>query len=514
MTAYMTELYTIHKVWLYPPFFLLGLTAFTLTFRKGHQHICNFLAKRSYIAYSFCHTSFLPLLIYAYLKTSQLVLIYLSSHFSFRYPSIDIGIMDSIAMLGLSTWCLIRFSNMIKESLLAENLLERGLNTKIIGLVFHLFHWSLIFLLFAGSIYILDIKVANTLKIVGAGIIIGSFTLIFSYTFYTGLEESIKSFSQKGQFLPSALLKAILAPFLVMTIGVSFLSFLKLVGYHELLRHAGIKEVIVLTFFWALFKIISSLEEGFLLGRMTRYYPDKTMVQTMSKLARILISIIAALIFFSDKTHYIKSILTWIGGGSALVVGFAAQNIIGNYLSGMIMHFEGNFKVGDWIYSVDKKIEGLIEYIGLRVTTLRTFDKRLLYVPNSFFSTANIINASKMTNRRIYETIPIERTNHTILDTLTYEIRSMLQSHPDIDPSHPSMVHFTDFGPSSLNINIYTFTKTKHLKAYRDVQQDVFLKIIKIIEKNGASLAFPTHTVKLKRVEKTAANQAYMQKKE
>ena len=156
------------------------------------------------------------------------------------------------------------------------------------------------------------------------------------------------------------------------------------------------------------------------------------------------------------------------------------------------MNFEGNFKVGDWIYSTDKRVEGVIEYMGMRTTTLRTLDKRVLYIPNSFFSTANLVNASKMTNRRIDKVIPIERVPADKMDKITQELRDMLQNHPDIDPYLATMAHLTAFGSSSLNVSIRAFTKTKDLKTYRTIQQDLFLKVMEIIEKHGATLA-PTN---------------------
>lgn len=96
-----------------------------------------------------------------------------------------------------------------------------------------------------------------------------------------------------------------------------------------------------------------------------------------------------------------------------------------------------------------------------------------------------------MKNRCINEMIGIRNTDAAVLDKITQEIRTMLQAHPGIDQRKLLLAHFTRFGPSSLKINIYAFTKTVDRKTYHDVQQDIFLKIIQIIEHNGAALAFP-----------------------
>ncbi|MEL6413005.1 MAG: mechanosensitive ion channel family protein, partial [Bacteroidota bacterium] len=190
------------------------------------------------------------------------------------------------------------------------------------------------------------------------------------------------------------------------------------------------------------------------------------------------------------------------GGGSAIVVGIAAHQILANYFGGVLIYSDRHFRVGDWIYSPDKEIEGTVENIGWRATQIRTFDKRPLYVPNAAFSSIIVVNASRMTNRRIKETVGIRYEDAKVLDPITKDIRAMLQGHPGIDQRQTLLVHFTEFAPSSLNINIYTFTKTQDWKAYLDVQQDVFLKIIDIVNQHGASMAFPTRTILLDSEEK------------
>jgi MscS family membrane protein len=57
------------------------------------------------------------------------------------------------------------------------------------------------------------------------------------------------------------------------------------------------------------------------------------------------------------------------------------------------------------------------------------------------------------------------------------------------------MVYFTDFGDSSLNIFIYCFTNTAEWEKYLAIREDVNLKIMEIIEKNGASFAFPSTSI-------------------
>ena len=77
------------------------------------------------------------------------------------------------------------------------------------------------------------------------------------------------------------------------------------------------------------------------------------------------------------------------------------------------------------------------------------------------------------------------------------DIKAMLEQHEDIDSTQTLIVNFNAYGASSLDIMIYTFTKTTVWTTYHHVKQDVLLKIGRIIEQHGAQIAFPTQTLHL-----------------
>ena len=160
-----------------------------------------------------------------------------------------------------------------------------------------------------------------------------------------------------------------------------------------------------------------------------------------------------------------------------------------------MIYLDRPFSVGDWIRSPDRQIEGTVESIGWRLTVIRTFDKRPLYVPNSVFANIAVENPSRMTNRRIYETIGIRYADVDKMEAITSDVESMLRQHPDIDTSQTLIVNFVDFAPSSLDFFVYTFTKTTVWVEFHKIKQDVLLKIENIISSHGAEIAFPTSTV-------------------
>ena len=160
-----------------------------------------------------------------------------------------------------------------------------------------------------------------------------------------------------------------------------------------------------------------------------------------------------------------------------------------------MIYMDRPFNVGDWIRSPDKEIEGTVEKIGWRSTIIRTFDKRPLHVPNSIFSNISVENPSRMSNRRIKETIGIRYDDLSKMEKIINDVEKMLKNHTDIDTTETLMVNFNEFAPSSLDFFIYTFTKTTDWAHYHKIKQDVLLKIINIIESNGAECAFPTSTL-------------------
>ena len=128
---------------------------------------------------------------------------------------------------------------------------------------------------------------------------------------------------------------------------------------------------------------------------------------------------------------------------------------------------------------------------------IRTFDKRPLYIPNAVFSQVAVENPSRMQNRRIKETFGIRYDDGDKMEAITHQVKEMLIGHPEIDTNNTLMVNFNSFAPSSLDFFIYTFTKTTNWQKFHGIKQDILLKILKIIEDNGAEVAFPTSTIHL-----------------
>ena len=255
---------------------------------------------------------------------------------------------------------------------------------------------------------------------------------------------------------------------------------------------------IVLLVTWFFRRLIFGVEDELLHEeRGNTGSSDKAGIRSTAKLLRIVLWVVAGIMILQSLGVSISGLLAF-GGIGGIAVGFAAKDLLANFFGGLSIYLDRPFTNGDWIRSPDKDIEGTVEEIGWRLTRIRTFDQRPLYVPNAIFSQISVENPSRMFNRRIKETIGIRYEDADKMEAIVTQVREMLLAHPEIEHQKRTLiVNFLSFGPSSLDFFIYTFTRTTNWVRFHEIKQDVLLKILEIIHANGADVAFPTRTLHL-----------------
>ena len=250
---------------------------------------------------------------------------------------------------------------------------------------------------------------------------------------------------------------------------------------------------------WVLIRFLD-MAASVIEARAAKWNLDSSDVLVISKVIKIIIIVVSILIGIQQFGYSISGILAF-GSVGGIALSFAAKDLLANFFGGFMVYLDRPFAEGEWIRSPDKQIEGTVEHVGWRVTRIRTFDQRPLYVPNAVFSTVAIENPSRMLNRRIAETVGIRYDDIAVMSVIVSQIKQMLIKHRDIDKGKTLIINFSHFGPSSLDIMIYTFTKTTDWVRFHEVKQDVLLKIADIIAANNAEIAFPTTTIKYDGIE-------------
>jgi len=328
------------------------------------------------------------------------------------------------------------------------------------------------------------------------------FVLLFNFFQKRFLKRLYSRFQKTDKVWDDALIKALRRPLtlLVWVVGIAFAAQIVQQKTDAAIFEAikPIRDVgVIACITWFLLRLVRHVEDNIIEKKVgIDKEADRTTVDAIAKLVRLSFIITAVLVALQTLGYSVSGVLAF-GGIGGIAIGFAAKDLLANFFGGLIIYLDRPFAVGDWIRSPDREIEGTVETIGWRLTVIRTFDKRPLYIPNGVFANIAVENPSRMSNRRIYETLGIRYDDVTKMDAIVSDVKDMLVKHPDIDTTKILMVNFNSFAPSSLDFFVYTFTKTTDWAEYHNVKQEILLAITKIISLHKAEIAFPTSTIHL-----------------
>ncbi len=246
-------------------------------------------------------------------------------------------------------------------------------------------------------------------------------------------------------------------------------------------------------FAWVLYQMVKLFQSSDELIA-SRFKTDNgiTLAKLLLTILKAIILIIAGMDILStwgiNITGFVAS-LGLIGMAFAL----AAKDTASNFFGSMVLFTDQPFKVGDWIKTPD--VEGTIEHIGVRSTKVRTFARALVSVPNGNMANAAILNWSEMNKRQIKMTLGLTySTTVAQMRQILDEMRTLLKNDEDID-QETIYIHFTEFQESALGIFCYFFTKTTKWGEYMQVRERINLDLMEIVERNGASFAFPSQSL-------------------
>ena len=164
-------------------------------------------------------------------------------------------------------------------------------------------------------------------------------------------------------------------------------------------------------------------------------------------------------------------------------------------ISGIKVHKKKRFKIGDWIL-VDGIIEGIVEKIGFRSTTIRKFDKSLAIIPNFQFAENAVVNVSETSNWLISWIITLQYdTTVDQLKTIRNQIEDHIKKNEDFNTSIGIAVRVDKFSDSSIDMYVRCFTKSNSWNDWLEVKERLAIIIKQIVEKNKASFAFPSQSI-------------------
>ncbi len=251
------------------------------------------------------------------------------------------------------------------------------------------------------------------------------------------------------------------------------------------------RTLITIFIFWVIHQVIEPI--SYILSGLDKVL-TRELIGWIIKSLKILIFILGLAAVLELWGIKIGPIIAGLGlFGVAVALG--AQDLFKNLISGILVLVEKRFKIGDWIL-VEGIIEGIVEKIGFRSTVIRKFDKSIAIIPNFQFAENAVVNVSQTTNWIISWVINLQYdTTVDQLKTIRNEIEDYIKKNEDYKPELGYAVRVDKFADSSIDMYIRCFTKTDEWDEWLAVKERLAIQIKQIVEKKGASFAFPSQSI-------------------
>jgi small-conductance mechanosensitive channel len=205
---------------------------------------------------------------------------------------------------------------------------------------------------------------------------------------------------------------------------------------------------------------------------------------------------LGGILFLIDNLGYdITTLIAGLGIGG-IAIALAAQAILGDLFSYLVIFLDKPFEIGDFIIVEDKM--GTVEYIGIKTTRLKTLSGEQLICSNSDLTNSRVHNYKRMQERRVvfnfgivYDT-PVQK-----IKLIPQMVKGIVESIKDV---RFDRAHFKSFGNFSLDFEVVYFVLSPDYNFYMDKQQNINIRLFETFEKEGIGFAFPTQTVYLNNV--------------
>ncbi len=228
-------------------------------------------------------------------------------------------------------------------------------------------------------------------------------------------------------------------------------------------------------------------------------YPRKQIergtANSINSLINYALLIVGAFLAFFALGFELKQ-LALVAGALSVGIGFGLQNIVNNFVSGIILLFERPVKIGDLLEISDQW--GEVEKMGLRSTTIRTFSKTQLIIPNSEFITQPVTNLT-LSDTQYRVVIPVGIAYGSDTKKVEEILQSILDSHEKVLENPRPRVFFRGFGDSSLDFELYLWIPNVSDK--KEITSDILFKIDQKFREHDVEIPFPQRDLHVRSVD-------------
>jgi small-conductance mechanosensitive channel len=182
----------------------------------------------------------------------------------------------------------------------------------------------------------------------------------------------------------------------------------------------------------------------------------------------------------------------FVSGAVAIGVGFGAQNLVNNFISGWILLMERPVRIGDFI-EIDNHI-GTVDHIGNRSTRVNRVDGVHILIPNSQMLERVVVNWT-LIDHRIRTTLRVGVAYGSPVRKVAELMQQAVEEQPEVLDAPAVSVVFEDFGDSALIFDAYFWADVGGERALRDIRSSARFRIDELFRENGIVIAFPQRDV-------------------
>jgi potassium efflux system protein len=228
-------------------------------------------------------------------------------------------------------------------------------------------------------------------------------------------------------------------------------------------------------------------------GLLARVHMKETTTAATEKIINYIVVLLIILLALR-VVNIPLTLFTFLGGAVAIGVGFGAQNLLNNFISGFIVMAEQPIKIGDLI-----EIEGtfaMVEEIGARCTRIRTGGNVQILVPNSSFLEKNIINWT-LSDKEVRAQVTVGVIYGSPVREAERLMLQVADEHTRVRKSPKPFVLFNDFGENALIFDLYFWISMNRIMDRRIIESDIRFHIDELFREAGIVIAFPQQDVHL-----------------
>jgi small-conductance mechanosensitive channel len=225
--------------------------------------------------------------------------------------------------------------------------------------------------------------------------------------------------------------------------------------------------------------------------RLQQRKVDAGVIQIVRRLFYTIV-IVVLLITTLDLLGIPLTAFAFITGAIAIGVGFGAQNIINNFISGWILMGERPIRIGDFVEVGD--MLGTVESINTRFTRVLRLDGVRLMIPNSQLLENTVVNWTIVDQKlRSFVRVGVEYGSDVLL--VKQLLDQILANNPDILEDPAPTVIFEDFGDSALIFDAYFWIEATEGRSLRGVRSTIRFEIDRVFKENDITIAFPQRDI-------------------